>query len=40
MSTIKGFSIVIESREIADVMKGIFDLAFEEAKRINKKLIK
>ncbi len=31
-----GFSIIIESKEMADVMKSVFDLAFEEAKRLNK----
>jgi sugar-specific transcriptional regulator TrmB len=31
-----GLAILIESKEIADVMKDIFDLAFEEAKRLNK----
>jgi sugar-specific transcriptional regulator TrmB len=31
-----GLGILIESKEMADVMKGIFDLAFEEAKRLSK----
>lgn len=31
-----GFSIIIESKEIADVMKYVFDLAYEEAKRLSK----
>lgn len=31
-----GLAIVIESKEIAEVMKSIFDLAFLEARRINK----
>src|SRR3989344_6000138 len=35
-----GIAIGIESQEIADVMKNIFDLAFEEAKRLNKEIIK
>jgi sugar-specific transcriptional regulator TrmB len=30
-----GFAIIIESKEMADVMKNIFDMAFEEAKRLN-----
>lgn len=29
-----GFAILIESKEIADVMKSTFDLAWEEAKRL------
>lgn len=33
-----GIAIIIESKEIADVMKSVFDLAYEEAKRLNKKL--
>lgn len=32
-----GIAIIIESKEISDVMKSIFDLAWEEAKRLNKK---
>lgn len=32
----KGFAMTIESEEIAEMMKNIFDLAFEEAKRLNK----
>lgn len=36
MSTKEGLSIIIESKEMADVMKSIFDLAYEEAKRLNK----
>ena len=32
------FGIIIESREIADMLKNSFDLAWEEAKRLNKKL--
>ncbi len=32
----KGFAIIIESQEIIDVMKNVFDLAHEEAKRITK----
>lgn len=35
-----GFAVIIESKEIAEVMKSIFDLAFEEAKRLNKELMK
>ena len=31
----KGLAILIESKEMADVMKNIFDLAWEEAKRLN-----
>lgn len=37
MSTIEGISIIIESQEMADIMKNIFDLAFEEAKRLNQR---
>lgn len=33
-----GVAILIESREIANVMKNIFDLAFEEAKRLNREI--
>jgi sugar-specific transcriptional regulator TrmB len=33
-----GIAIVIESNEISDVMKSIFDLAWEEAKRLNANL--
>lgn len=32
-----GIAISIESKEIADVMKNIFDLAFKEARRLSKK---
>ena len=35
-----GLAIIIESKEIAEVMKNIFDLAWEEAKRLNKSLVK
>ncbi len=35
-----GVAIMVESKEIADVMKNIFDLAFEEAKRLNQILLK
>lgn len=31
-----GLAILIESKEIADVMKSIFDMAWEEAKRLSK----
>ncbi len=31
-----GIAISIESKEMSDVMKNLFDLAFEEAKRLNK----
>ncbi len=31
-----GMAIVIESKEMSDVMKSVFDLAWEEAKRLNK----
>ena len=34
MSTRERVAIIIESKEIADVMKNIFDLAHEEAKRL------
>lgn len=40
MSTKEGVSIIIESKEMADIMKNIFDLAFEEAKRLNKDINK
>ena len=33
-----GLAIIIESKEMSNVMKDIFDLAFEEAKRLNKKI--
>ncbi len=33
----RGFAIIIESKEMADVMKNIFDLAYAEAKRLAKK---
>lgn len=36
MSTKESLAILIESQEIADVMKSIFDLAYEEAKRLSK----
>jgi sugar-specific transcriptional regulator TrmB len=32
-----GFGVIIESKEIAEVMKNVFDLAWEEAKRLSKK---
>jgi len=32
------FGIIIESKEIADMLKNGFDLAWEEAKRLNKKI--
>lgn len=35
-----GTAIIIESKEISDVMKSIFDMAWEEAKRLNKKIKK
>lgn len=35
-----GISILIESKEMADVMKSLFDLAYEEAKRLNKSNLK
>jgi sugar-specific transcriptional regulator TrmB len=31
-----GLAVIIESKEMSSVMKSMFDLAFEEAKRINK----
>ncbi|MEJ0021835.1 MAG: helix-turn-helix domain-containing protein [Candidatus Doudnabacteria bacterium] len=34
------FGIIIESKEIADMLKNSFDLAWEEAKRLNKKIKK
>jgi sugar-specific transcriptional regulator TrmB len=33
-----GFAVIIESKEMAEVMKSVFDLAWEEAKRLNKML--
>jgi len=36
-SSLKGsFAIVIKQQEIADTLKNIFDLAWEEARRLNK----
>ena len=35
-----GVAAIIESRDVAGVMKNLFDLAFEEAKRLNKQLKK
>lgn len=32
-----GIAIIIEIKEMSDVMKNVFDMAFEEAKRLNKK---
>ena len=32
----RGFAIIIESNEMSDVMKNVFDLAFAEARRLNK----
>jgi sugar-specific transcriptional regulator TrmB len=32
----RGFAIIIESKEMAEVMKNIFDLAYKEAQRIGK----
>jgi hypothetical protein len=34
------FGIIIESKEIADTLRNSFDLAWEEAKRLHKKIIK
>ncbi len=34
MSIKDELAVIIESKEMADVMKSVFDLAFEEAKRI------
>jgi sugar-specific transcriptional regulator TrmB len=33
-----GFGVIIESKEMAEVMKSIFDLAWKEAKRLNIKI--
>jgi HTH-type transcriptional regulator, sugar sensing transcriptional regulator len=33
-----GFAVIIESPEMAEVMKSIFDMAWEEARRLNKGL--
>jgi sugar-specific transcriptional regulator TrmB len=33
----KGLAIIIESKEIAGVMKSVFDLAFEQAKKLDNK---
>lgn len=33
-----GLSVSIEHKEMAEVMKSVFDLAYEEAKRLNKEL--
>jgi sugar-specific transcriptional regulator TrmB len=35
-----GIAVIIEIKEMSDVMKSIFDMAFEEAKRLNKKIKK
>ncbi|OGD32055.1 hypothetical protein A3C91_03970 [Candidatus Azambacteria bacterium RIFCSPHIGHO2_02_FULL_52_12] len=35
-----GFSIIIENKELAEVMKTVFDMAWAEAKRLNKDLVK
>ncbi len=32
----RGISIIIESKEIADAMKNVFDLAYQEAKRLSR----
>ncbi len=37
ISNDEGIAIVIESKEMADVMKSVFDLAFNEAKRLGDK---
>ncbi len=34
------FGIIIENKEIADVMKNIFDLSWQEAKRLHQKILK
>lgn len=35
----ENFGIVIESKEIADMLRNTFDLAWEEAKRLDKKIV-
>ena len=35
-----GFAIIIQNKELAEVMKNIFDIAWEEAKRLGKKTIR
>lgn len=35
-----GFAIIIQNKELAEVMKNIFDMAYEEAKRLNKDIDK
>ncbi len=37
MSPDENLAIIIESKKLADIMKNIFDLAFQEAKRLFKK---
>lgn len=39
MSLVEKFALIIESVELADVMKKIFDLSWEEAKRLDKKYL-
>lgn len=36
----KHFSIIIESKELAEAIKNIFDIGWEEVKRLNKNLVK
>lgn len=38
MSLLENFALIIESAELADVMKKIFDLSWTEAERLHKKI--
>ena len=40
VSSKEDFGVIIESKEIAEMLKISFDLSFEEAKRISKKILK
>ncbi|OGG47628.1 hypothetical protein A3D66_01305 [Candidatus Kaiserbacteria bacterium RIFCSPHIGHO2_02_FULL_50_9] len=40
VSPVEEFGIVIESKEIADMLRNSFDLAWEEAKRLNAQIFK
>lgn len=37
MSLVEKFSLIIESQELADALKKVFELSWEEAKRLNSK---
>lgn len=40
MSLVEKFSLIIESQELADALKKAFELSWEEARKLNNKLIK